>query len=427
MSDAKTVAAATTIRGSLRVPGDKSASHRALMLSALADGVSTITGLSLGQDVLATSRIVERLGAHCSFDSDDVVVEGPSEGLRASTSPLDCGNSGTTMRLVAGIVSGVAGSHVLVGDESLSKRPMDRVATPLRRMGARITGRGERLTAPLSIEGEAMLRAIEYHVPMPSAQVKSAVLFAGLQATGHTVVSEDVRTRSTTETMMRHAGVTLHCVDQGEGRTVTITPGRPDPTKWRIPGDPSQAAFFAVLGAIHPDAAIDVVDIDDAAERVGFVTVLRRMGANLVWRENDGTNALHSESAKLLGTEIFASEIPSVDEVPILTVAAAAASGLSVFRDMSELRVKESDRFAGSMALAEALGCRVWSENDDFFVEGLGSARAFRSFSLAVGLDHRMVMAGSVAALAGNGGTIDGAATVQSSYPGFFDDVDALR
>src|SRR5664280_1559538 len=179
MSDAKTVAAAATLRGSLRVPGDKSASHRALMLSALADGVSIITGLSLGHDVLATSWIVEHLGAHCSFDGNDVTVEGPSEGLRASASPLDCGNSGTTMRLLAGIVSGVAGSHVLVGDASLSKRPMDRVATPLRLMGARIIGRGERLTAPLSIEGRATLRAIEYHVPMPSAQVKSAVLFAG--------------------------------------------------------------------------------------------------------------------------------------------------------------------------------------------------------------------------------------------------------
>ena len=337
MNDAKTIAAATTLRGSLRVPGDKSASHRALMLSALADGVSIITGLSVGHDVLATSRIVERLGAHCSFDGDDVVVEGPSEGLRASASPLDCGNSGTTMRLVAGIVSGVAGSHVLVGDPSLSKRPMDRVATPLRHMGARITGRGERLTAPLSIEGQATLRAIEYHVPVPSAQVKSAVLFAGLQAAGHTVVSEDVRTRSTTETMMRHAGVTLHSVDHGEGRTVTVTPGRPEPTKWRIPGDPSQAAFFAVLGAIHPDASIDVVDIDAAAERVGYVAVLRRMGANLVWRDDDDTVVLHSESATLLGTEVFASEIPSVDEVPILTVAAAAANKVTPLKFLLEI------------------------------------------------------------------------------------------
>lgn len=426
MSDAKLVAPARTLRGSLRVPGDKSASHRALMLSALADGQSTIVGLSWGQDVRATSMIVEHLGANCSFVAGHVVVEGPSAGLRASGSPLDCGNSGTTMRLMAGIVSGVAGSHVLVGDASLSKRPMDRVATPLRLMGAKVSGQGDHLTAPLSIEGQAALRAIEYHVPVPSAQVKSAVLFAGLQATGHTVVSENVRTRSTTETMMRHAGLTLHSVDQGEGRAVTLTPGRPAPTSWHIPGDPSQAAFFAVLGAIHSDASIDVVDIDNAPERVGFVAVLRRMGAILTWHDVDAAT-LHSESAALIGTEVFAREIPSVDEVPVLTVAAAAAKGLSVFRDMSELRVKESDRFAGSMALAKALGCRVWSEGDDFFVEGLGSARAFQSFSLAGGLDHRMVMAGAVAALAGNGGTIEGAATVESSYPEFFNDVDALQ
>ena len=426
MSDAKLVAPARTLRGSLRVPGDKSASHRALMLSALADGQSTIVGLSSGQDVRATSMIVELLGASFSFDGDHVVVEGPNAGLRASGSPLDCGNSGTTMRLMAGIVSGVAGSHLLVGDASLSKRPMDRVATPLRLMGAQVSGHGERLTAPLSIEGQAALRAIEYRVPVPSAQVKSAVLLAGLQATGHTVVSEDVRTRSTTETMMRHAGLTLHSVEHGEGRTVTLTPGRPAPISWLIPGDPSQAAFFAVLGAIHSDASIDVVDIDDAPERVGFVEVLRRMGAILTWHGND-TATLHSESSELVGTEVFAREIPSVDEVPVLTVAAAAATGLSVFRDMSELRIKESDRFSGSMALAKALGCRVWSEGDDFFVEGLGSARAFQSFSLAGGLDHRMVMAGAVAALAGNGGTIEGTATVESSYPEFFDDVDALQ
>jgi len=426
MSDAKLVAPARSLRGSLRVPGDKSASHRALMLSALADGQSTIVGLSSGHDVRATSMIVELLGARFSIAGDHVLVEGPSAGLRASGSPLDCGNSGTTMRLMAGIVSGVAGRHVLVGDASLSKRPMDRVATPLRLMGAKVSGQGERLTAPLSIEGQTALRAIEYDVPVPSAQVKSAVLFAGLQATGHTVVSEDVRTRSTTETMMRHAGLTLHSVEQGEGRTVTLTPGRPAPISWHIPGDPSQAAFFAVLGAIHSDAAIDVIDIDDAPERVGFVEVLRRMGANLVWHSND-TPTLHSESSALIGTEVFAKEIPSVDEVPVLTVAAAAATGLSVFRDMSELRVKESDRFSGSMALAAALGCRVWSEGDDFFVEGLGSAHAFQSFSLAGGLDHRMVMAGAVAALAGNGGTIEGTAAVESSYPEFFDDVDALQ
>jgi len=426
LSDTRTIEPARALRGTLRMPGDKSSSHRALLLSALSDGDSTIVGLSSGEDVRATTRIIEQLGASVTRDDDQVTVSGPADGLRASNEPLDCGNSGTTMRLVAGIVSAIEGAHELVGDASLSRRPMDRVAVPLRLMGAQLRGDGAQLTAPLHVQGHSPLRAIAYDVPMPSAQVKSAVLFAGLNANGHTQVSEHVRTRSTTETMMRHCGLTLHSVDQGSGRRVTVTPGRPEPTTWRIPGDPSQAAFFAVLGAVHENASIDVLDLDDAPERIGFVSVMVRMGARLSWRRDEGAT-LRSESAALVGTEVFAHEIPSVDEVPALTVAAAAARGLSVFRDMGELRVKESDRFASSMALASALGCRVWSEGDDFFIDGLGSARSFSTFSLDAGLDHRMVMSAAVAAYAGNGGTIEGADTVSSSYPGFFDDVAALQ
>ncbi len=417
------VPAVPRLRGAVRVPGDKSGSHRALMLSALARGTSQIDGLSHGEDVAATARIMAQLGASVDAHDGIVVVEGPRRGLAATSEELQCANSGTTMRLLAGIVAGIPGEHRLVGDASLSRRPMDRVARPLRLMGAQVNGRGEAVTAPLTVLGTRPLRAISYDVPIASAQVKSAILFAGLVGDGATSVREDPRTRSTTEDMMRECGISLTSVETATGREVVLAPGRPKARHWRVPGDPSQAAFFAVLGAIHHDAVIEIEPIDTAPERVGFVGVLERMGADITW--HDGS--LHVASSSLDATEILAAEIPSVDEVPALTVAAAGATGVSAFRGVGELRVKESDRFAGSMALAAALGCETWSEGEDFFVRGLGAAAAFDSFALDVELDHRMVMAAAIAASAGRGGVIGGADSVSSSYPAFFDDLASLQ
>lgn len=426
MSGTERVEHAVQLRGSVRVPGDKSASHRALMLSALASGESTITGLSPGEDVASTSAILEQLGAR-RVDEDGLVrLLGPDEGLHPSAAPLDCGNSGTTMRLLCGLVSGVRGAHQLVGDASLSKRPMDRVATPLGLMGSSVRGRGSSLTAPLTVESPKQLRGIDYHVPIASAQVKSAILLAGLSAEGATTVLEDVRTRSTTEDMLRASGIALVSDDRGAGRRVTLTPGRPRRHDWVVPGDPSQAAFFAVLGAIHPDAALEVLSLDDAPERVGFVSVLARMGAEVSLVDHGAFHALRARSSSLRATEVRADEVPSVDEVPVLSVAACAANGVSAFRSMGELRLKESDRFAGSLALAERLGCRSWSDGDDFFIEGLGSASRFSDFAFASSLDHRMVMASAVAGCAGNGCTIEGSSTVASSYPHFFRDLALL-
>ena len=421
------VQAIATLHGTVRVPGDKSASHRSLMLSALAAGESTIEGLSAGHDVASTSRIVLQLGAKRRDESGVVVLTGPPDGLRASTEPLDCGNSGTTMRLLSGIVSAVEGTHVLVGDASLSRRPMDRVAIPLGFMGASVEGHGARVTAPLVVKGARHLNAIKYQVPTPSAQVKSAILFAGLNAVGETTVHEEIRTRTSTEDMMRSAGIELRTTDERQGRTVSISAGRPQNRTWRVPGDPSQAAFFCVLGLIHPHADIEVVDVEDSPERIGFLHVLSRMGARLETRSSHVGASLHARSSQLCATEIRAHEIPSVDEVPVLTVAACAATGVSVFRDMGELRLKESDRFAGSIDLARRIGCSAWSEGDDFFVEGLGSATRFSDFEIDAGLDHRIVMSSAVAGIAGRGCDIGGAETVNSSYPKFFDDVRDLQ
>jgi 3-phosphoshikimate 1-carboxyvinyltransferase len=427
MSDVERVAPARHLRGSLRVPGDKSASHRALMISALASGQSTITGLSPGEDVAATSVMLQQLGATRSNEEGRVLFSGPDGGLRPSARHLDCVNSGTTMRLMSGVASTIPGVHHLVGDASLSKRPMDRVATPLGLMGAVVRGTGASVTPPLTIESPAKLRGLSYQVPVASAQVKSAILFAGLAGDGDSSVTEDVRTRTTTEDMLHAAGVDVTSRDAGEGREISLRPGRPSRHDWFVPGDPSQAAFFAVLGAIHRDATLEVLTLDASPERVGFVAVLQRMGANVELVERGNTHALHSRSSSLEATEIHAHEIPSVDEVPILAVAAAAASGVSAFRSMGELRHKESDRFAGSLSLAQNLGCRVWSEGDDFFVEGLHSASAFQDFTIASALDHRMVMASAVAGCAGRGCTIEGASTVSSSYPNFFRDLALLQ
>jgi 3-phosphoshikimate 1-carboxyvinyltransferase len=412
------------LRGRVRVPGDKSASHRAVMISALAAGSSRLEGLSGGEDVAATARIVAQLGASVEASDGHVVVTGPREGLRACDGDLDCENSGTSMRLLAGIVAGVAGHHRLVGDASLSRRPMDRVARPLRLMGVEVSGQGDALTPPLSITGRPRLQAINYDVPVASAQVKSAILFAGLVGDGPTTVRESIRTRSTTEDMLGAAGLLVRSTNVGDGREVVLQPGRPLARDWAIPGDPSQAAFFCVLGVVHRDAIIEIAPIERSPERTGFVEVLTRMGADVTW-DDDGS--LRAASSTLIATEILASEIPSVDEVPILTVAAAAAHGVSAFREMGELRIKESDRFAGSIALARALGCDAWSEGEDFFVRGLGAAANFADVSIAVELDHRMVMASAVAASAGRGGTVRGASSVASSYPQFFEHLASLQ
>ena len=382
MNDVERVDRAQQLRGSIRVPGDKSASHRALMLSALASGESSITGLSPGEDVAATSVIVGQLGA-ARHDGDGIIyIEGPEAGLHPATGDLDCGNSGTTMRLMSGVVSSIPGVHELVGDASLSARPMDRIATPLAQMGVVIDGDGPTVTPPLRVQSPEHLRATDYHVPVASAQVKSAILLAGLFADGPTHVYEDVRTRRTTEDMLRQTGITVDSRDISLGREVTVHPGRPSRRDWIVPGDPSQAAFFAVLGAIHPDATLEVLSIENAPERVGFVHVLDRMGAKVSLVDHERYAVLHTTSSDLVAAEINSTDVPSLDEVPVLTVAACAAKGVSVFRKMSELRVKESDRFAGSMALAELLGCRAWRRRRRLLHRGTWFSGAFQRVHL---------------------------------------------
>lgn len=422
------VAAASVLRGVALTPGDKSISHRAFMLSALANGESTVEGSSNGEDVLATMRIMQQLGATIASENNVHHVVGPSEGLRAALDELNCGNSGTTLRLLCGLVASAPGPHHLTGDRSLCARPTDRVATPLAMMGLPIEGQGPKVFPPLTIvRGTESLRAIVYESPIPSAQVKSAVLFAGLVADGVTVIYEKVRTRTNTEEMLQQTGINVVVTNETGGTKVQVSPGRPNPHSWSVPGDPSQAAFFVVLGAIHSDAIVTIPNLYGGLERTGFVRVLERMGAHIESSTSGSTISLRSVSSELLGTVVESSEIPSVDEVPVLAIAAAAASGETRFRNVGELRVKESDRLTATAVLVERIGASARIEGDDLIVTGLGSASKFLPFHFHASLDHRMVMSAAIAAAAGNGAELRGVETVATSFPAFFDVLSSLR
>lgn len=413
------VEAARRIRGIADTPGDKSISHRALLISALAEGTSEISGHSHGEDVVRTKIIMQQLGATITGDST-LTVRGTRKGLSPSDGTLYCGNSGTTMRLLMGLLGGIDGEHLLDGDSSLRQRPMDRVATPLALMGVATYGQGIEQTAPLRICTPGKLEAINYSVPVPSAQVKSALLFAALHAEGVTTISESVRTRTNTEDMLAIAGVEISISNSTKGRSISLTPSRPASHRWAVPQDPSQAAFFLIAGVIHPDAEITVRDVYAAQERTGFLNVLQRMGAAIDVERHGDVFSATSRSSSLTGTTISSAEIPSVDEVPILTVAAAAAAGTTTFLDMAELRIKESNRFQGSIELARSLGAAVDVDGDSFTVTGTGSSQNFQLITGGEAGDHRMTMATAIAGWCGQGAEIQHSDSVLSSFPGFF-------
>jgi 3-phosphoshikimate 1-carboxyvinyltransferase len=426
---ARSFSGGSPLNGNVVVPGDKSISHRALLLAALAEGESTITGLSTGDDVARTLQAIEALGAGVTSAGGTVTVRGGRSGLHAPDGPLDLGNSGTGMRLLAGVVATLAGTTVLTGDDSLRGRPMDRVAEPLRLMGATVGGQGERCLPPVTISG-GDLHGIEYTPPMASAQVKSAILLAGLAAGGETVVHEPVATRPHTEDMLAAAGAEIDVEWDGGAKVIRVRRSDLACGAYTVPGDPSQAAFWTVAAAIIPGSLVTVEGIALSPERLGFVGVLRRMGASIeVDEHDDGTGSVTGYTCALHGTDVEASEIPSLDEVPILAVAAATALGTTRFRDVGELRVKESDRLAGTADLVRAFGGRATVDGDELVVEGTGSPlRPARIDALG---DHRMAMAAAVAGAAcaaGSGPTVvDGWDAVDTSYPGFAEELDRLR
>lgn len=425
---------AVPCRGSVRTPGEKSISHRSVLLAALAEGTSVVHGLSDGADVAASLAAVEAMGVEVERPEEGtIILHGGRSRLHRPAHPLDCGNSGTSMRLLSGLVAGFDWATELVGDKSLSARPMDRVAEPLARMGATVDGQGDRCLPPLRIEGGA-LQGIDWTSKMASAQVKSAILLAGLSANGETVVREPVTTRTHTEEMLADAGVDITVEPWGEGRVVTVRPSTLKPVERTVPGDPSAAAFFAVAGAVVPKSAIDVADVYAGPARLGFVSVLQRMGAEITLVQPGGGAAdPHRATIRvradhpLKGTDVPAAEIPSLDEIPVLAVAAAVAEGTTVFSDVGELRVKEVDRLAAVAAMVEAFGASAHVEGDTLSITGVGGPLRGARFDSQG--DHRMAMAAAVAALAaapGQRSLITGFDATATSYPGFADDLRLL-
>ncbi|HEY2917257.1 MAG TPA: 3-phosphoshikimate 1-carboxyvinyltransferase [Candidatus Limnocylindrales bacterium] len=434
------VAGARALRGAPSLPGDKSISHRALLLALLADGRSAIKGASEGADVRTTAAVIERLGAQVQrlHDGALIVDSGGLGALRGGRDrrTLDCQNAGTTLRLLAGILAGVPGSWVLDGDASLRGRPMARVAEPLRAMGAGV-GASATGTPPLQIEGRSPLRAIDWTPAVASAQVKSAILLAGLRAEGTTRVHEPTATRDHTERMLRARGVIVRSRPSEDGfGAITAIEGGQDvlPRDEAVPGDASAAAFWLVAGAAHPDAALGLTTVGTNPGRRGAIDLLVAMGASLEERavllaaDDTGEPAadLRVRSAELHGIDIDPRlAAVAIDEIPVLAVAATQARGTTTFRGVGELRVKESDRLAGIVEGLTALGAKVSVAGDDVRVVG---PTPLRGAALDGRGDHRLVMAFAVAGLLASGTTsITGAASAAISDPGFFSQLERIR
>ncbi|MHB8218789.1 MAG: 3-phosphoshikimate 1-carboxyvinyltransferase [Acidimicrobiales bacterium] len=416
------------LAGSLSVPGDKSISHRALLISAMAGGVSRLRGLSHGKDVAHTLAAVQALGASTSMEEGALSVTGSKDRLRPPREDVDCGNSGTGLRLLAGVAATLAGRTVLTGDGSLSARPMDRIAQPLEAMGARVHGRGERCLPPLHVTG-APLHGIDWRPVVASAQVKAAILLAGLRASGQTVVREAVPTRMHTEELLAVAGASITVEHDGADRVVTVRESTLVPIEIDVPGDPSQAAFWVVAACIIPGSEVVVRDVYVGSERIGFIPVLQRMGAAVASEahlDRPGgmpTGDIVARFGPLQATTVDAAEIPSLDEVPILAVAAAVAEGTTVFRGMGELRVKESNRLDATAELVGRFGAVAEVVADDLVIHGLGPTGSLVGARFDCGGDHRMAMAAAIGGLAARNGrtVIAGFECVDTSYPGFLE------
>ncbi len=409
------------LRGQVRVPGDKSISHRALLLAALAEGPSQILGLSSGDDVLATRAAVEAMGARI----DGPLLHGVGRiGLHEPGRVIDVGNSGTGIRLLAGYCAALPWLTVLEGDSSIAGRPMDRVVGPLRQMGATVDGRGDGRFPPLVVRGGG-LRGIDLDLAVPSAQVKGAVLLAGLGAEGATVVRERVRTRAHSEEMLADFGADISV--SADGLTTTLRPSTLRPCNVNVPGDPSQAAFWLVAGCIVPGSEITVIDVYVGPARAAFLDVLNEMGADISQVRTGNTATITARySPDLRGVTIEGDVVPGlIDEVPVLAVAAAVAEGETVIRDAAELRLKESDRVATTVALLAALGADSEPRPDGLVIAG--RAR-LRPGSVESAGDHRIAMAGAVGALVASGTSfVKGWDAVRTSYPGFETDLATLQ
>ena len=416
------------LQGRSRVPGDKSISHRALILGALTVGETTIAGLLEGEDVLHTAQAMRALGARLERGSDGVWrIHGVGVGgFAAPAGPLDFGNSGTGVRLAIGALAGSPVTATFIGDASLSKRPMRRVLDPLERMGARVIEAAGDGRLPLTLQGAVEPVPIVYESPVPSAQLKSAVLLAGLSAPGETTVIETEASRDHTEKLLRHFGAKLTSKPRGEhGRRITLQ-GQPElePANVVVPADPSSAAFPMVASLLMPGSDLILEAVMTNPLRTGLFMTLVEMGANietLASRDDGGEEVadLRVTTSKLKGVDVPASRAPSmIDEYPILAVAASFAEGVTRMRGLKELRVKESDRLEATAAMLRANGVTAEIEGDDLIVHGKGNVPG--GGEVATHMDHRIAMAALMMGLASdNAVRIDDSAFIATSFPGF--------
>ena len=445
-----TVQPATRLRGELHLPGDKSISHRALMLALLAEGETRIHGAGDGADVRSTAAIARGLGATVERVPGDgsnvgyVVVSPGDAGLLAPAAVLDCGNSGTSLRLYAGILAGLPLTAVLDGDASLRRRPVARIIEPLRAMGATLDAHDHDSLPPVTVTGRRPLRPIDWTTPVPSAQVKSAILLAGLRAGGTTRVHERVATRDHSERMLRARGVTVRSLPDGAGGTMIEIDGGTavQAMEERVPGDPSAAAFWLVAGAVHPDAEIVVRNVGVNPTRRAIIDLLARMGAWIEERPvgraagpaaaavaadaGEPVADLAVRSSDLEAIDVGPAEVAAaIDEIPILCLAATQARGRTTIRGAGELRHKESDRLAGIAAGLGALGARITVDGDDLTIDGPVRLTGAATDSLD---DHRLGMTFAIAGLIAAGRTTVGRpASASISYPGFFTDLERIR
>ncbi len=430
MTISKTLSTAAKLRGEITVPGDKSLSHRALMFNSLAKGTAHIKGLLDSDDTNSTIDCLQKFGVDIQRDSDgSILIFG--KGMRALTEPidiLDCGNSGTTMRLLSGICAGVSGISILTGDDSLRSRPMDRIVKPLTLMGAQISARNNDSLPPVMIRGGKVIGGQRITPSAASAQVKSAILLAGLYADGETTVVESKGTRDHTEKLLEAMGAQFSI----EGNEITLIPPQNDlfAVDVTVPGDISTAAVWIVVASIHPDAELVLRNVGINETRSGLIDILRSMGGDI---KLDNKRYIGGEpvadltvcSASLNGVQVNGELIPrAIDELPLIALAGAVANGETVIQDAKELRVKESDRIKTTFEALSAFGVNIKELDDGLHVQGGGSINGAIMNSSG---DHRLAMLGAAAGLIASGETtVEDAGSVTVSYPTFWEDSEGI-
>lgn len=415
------------LNGTIRVPGDKSISHRAVMFGAIADGVTTVEGFLNGEDCLSTIACFKKLGVNITQDEEHVKIEGKGwDGLVEPSNILDVGNSGTTTRLMLGILATRPFHSVMIGDDSIAKRPMSRVVDPLREMGAEIDGRANGNFTPLSVRG-GNTKGIDFTSKVASAQVKSAILLAGLQSAGTTSVTEPALSRDHTERMLEAYGVEV----KREGLKVSVKGGQSlKASHIVVPGDISSAAFFLVAGSIVPNSQITLTGVGLNPTRSGIIDVLKKMGASLTVSNEKVVSGepiadLTIETSSLKGIEIGGDLIPRlIDEIPVIAVLASQAEGKTVIKDAEELKVKETNRIDTVVSELKKLGASIEATEDGMIIEG---SRGLKGATVNSYGDHRIGMAMAIAGLITEGQVdIERSEAIAVSYPSFFEHIDRL-